>query len=169
MRSQLRNLLFQLLSGLAILEHLLDSAGEGGFQLSAEHQSHVRRLVLFLEKIRRDANRYVKGDDIPDSQLGTVFLNFLAVLSLTQNERLTKGPEYAIQNVPLTAGDWSRVIRQFDSEQEEEVNERLGAWISLLRQILQQREIDTSTTQDLRQLIARLSKTADLVERAIEH
>jgi hypothetical protein len=169
MGSHLRNLLFELLRGLDILRRLRDALSNNGTAgLSDEEQDRVRDLITFFERIGQDTHRYVTGEPIAEDELGAVFMNFLTALSLTQDQRLTRGPAYAVQNVALDNRALSKAIRDFDDEQERKAIQQLSNWASLLANILKNRPLDSSAYADLDGLILRFEKTANQTTNQLE-
>jgi hypothetical protein len=102
-----------------------------------------------------------------ESELGSAFVGFLTTLSLTQDPRLTQGPLYAVQNVPLDNTVWPKTIKNFDSEHEEKALRQLDAWKQTLDKLLDENTVASEPHIDLSELTLRLEKTAIVLERAL--
>jgi hypothetical protein len=162
-----RDLLFQLLNGLSTLKHLREQLTNGDFQLTtSEEQERVKHLIAFFEELCRDAKLYTTEAAMPESDLGIVFINFLTALTLTQDQRLTQGPAYAVQHVALDNSTWKTAIRHHSVDQEGPVFKQLNDWIVFLKALLQGHH-STSDRDTLDEIIFRVEKTRGLLEQAI--
>lgn len=167
MSSHLRNVMFRLLNGLTILERLREILKQGTTQLSHDDRSNIQELISFLDQVKQDTHRYVTEEKIEDSEMGSVFNNFLAALSLTQDPRLTRGPAYAVANVALDNVAWPRVIRDFSSEEERKVTQDLSSWTSSLNDVLDTNCVMQSQSDLLDKMIFRFNKTTGMLEQAL--
>lgn len=168
MGSQLRSFLLHLLGGLEILKRIQQKRKtSGSLQLSSEDRQGIKDLVEFLDRIGQDTHRYVTGQRMSESELGSAFVGFLTTLSLTQDPRLTQGPLYAVQNVPLDNTVWPKTIKNFDSEHEEKALRQLDAWKQTLDKLLDENTVASEPHIDLSELTLRLEKTAIVLERAL--
>jgi hypothetical protein len=166
--SYLRNLLYQLLNGLSTLKRLRTVVANGAQPLPERERKQASELIAFLRQVGQDMHRYLSSQEIPGNELGSVYINFQAALSLTSSGHSLQSPAYAVQPRGLDDRVWSKTIRGFGDEQKALVDRKLEGWVSLLESVLEGTYAISSVSSGLDELATGLERTSHLVERALQ-